>query len=236
MSDVFGSDQTTDGQATTPVNEGYADQLAQIVNADGAQKYKTVEEALKGGMEGQTYIAKLEQENSQFRTEIDKRMSAEDVLAELKAGNKPDGTPPPVVDTEALEKLVDTRLDARTTAQTTKANEDLVQSKLRAEFGEKATDIVDTKAREMGLSPEALRQLSQNSPQAVLTMFGLASQPQEHTPTSLKGTVRTDSLTDTGVRNYQYYRKLSKDNPRLYKEQYSAMMADANKQGDDFFN
>lgn len=221
--DVFGSDQTT----TTTVTDGNADLLSTIVNAEGVQKYSTTEEALSGLKHGNEHISKLEAENKELRNEVDKRMSAENVLAELKAEKKPDETPSTEFSPEAIQELVDKRLEAKTNETRTKANEDHVQSAMRKKFGEKSTEIVAAKAQELGLSTEGLRQLSQNSPQAVLAMFGLVSETQESTPSKLHSTVRTDSFEPTGKRDYAWYSKLRKENPSEYRKQYPQMMKDA---------
>jgi hypothetical protein len=234
--DVFAEDQTaTQGQESNSSNDVVADLLSQIVNAEGVQKYSTIEEALKGTVNGQQHITKLEEENRKYREEIDKRMSAEQVLAELKAKEKPDEKPSTEFSPEALQELVDKRLEARTESEKAKANEDLVQSAMRKEFGEKSNEIVSAKAKGLGLTPEALRELSQASPQAVLTMFGLASTKQESVPTRLNSGVNTEAQPVVSERSYQWYRKLRRDDYTQYMKLYPQMMADAEKQGDDFY-
>lgn len=230
--DVFSADQpVSEGQESTPTNDPYADKLQEIVNEEGVQKYKSIEDAIEGLKHSQEFIAKLKQENEQFRSEIDKRLSAEQVLKELKAENKPDEKPSTEFSPEAIQELVDKRLEAKTVEQRAKANEDLVQQKLKQEFGDKANEIVMSKAKEMNLSPDNLRKLSQESPQAVFSMFGLASTKQESVASKLHSSVNTEASPPTGERNYQWYNKLRRDNPGQYKQMYSQMMRDAEKPG-----
>ena len=236
MTDVFGDDPTKPGQEPTPTSDANEDLLKQIVNEEGVQKYANITEALKGAKEGQEFIQKLKEENATVRAEVDKRMSMEQVLTELKAaGTKPDETPSPV-DPEAIQDLVDKRLEARTTEQTEAVNETTVQDAILDHFGEKGTEIVQAKARELGMSKEALRELSKRSPQAGGSMFGLASTKQESVPTPAKGTVRTDSLDPvSGNRTYAYYTKMRKEHPSEYRNQYPQMLRDAEAQGEDFY-
>ena len=225
--DVFGSDQTNEGQGETTSTPDYTDTLSQIVNEEGVQKYNSVDDALKGLAHGSEHIRKIEAENRELRGEVDKRMSAEKVLQELKAKEKTDEKPSTDLTPEALQELVDKRLEARTSEDKAKANEDHVQQAMRKAFGEKSQEIVSMKAQEMGLSIEALRQLSKDSPQAVLKMFSLASDNQESAPTKLHSTVRTDNFNTDGKRNYQWYMNRWKDNPTLKRNEYSQMLKDA---------
>jgi hypothetical protein len=79
--DVFGSDQTTTNpQEGSPSPAATEDLLKQIVNEDGSQKYKSMEDAIGALRSSQEHIPKIEAENTQLRAEVDKRMSAEQVL------------------------------------------------------------------------------------------------------------------------------------------------------------
>jgi hypothetical protein len=139
-----------------------------------------------------------------------------------------------VVDSEALDVIVDKRLEARTLAEKSKANEDFVQTSLTSKWGEKAKEVAANKAKELGMSTEDLRELSQKSPQAALTMLGLASEPQESVPARLAGSVNTESLAPSGKKNYAWYQDLRRKDPAEYRRQYTTMMSDAAKP--DFYN
>jgi hypothetical protein len=197
--DLFSSDQTNEEGQETPNENQPADLLAGILNEEGVQKYKTVEDAIEGLKHSQDFIAKLKEENQQFRSEIDKRLSAEAVLKELKAENKPAEPPSSEFSEEALQELVDKRLEAKTVEQRAKANEDLVQQKLKQELGEEAMKIVKAKADEMGLSLDNLKKLSQESPQAVFNMFGMASTKQDSVAPKLHSSVNTDASLQDGT-------------------------------------
>lgn len=233
MSDVFGDDHapSEEGQAS-PTNDPYADLLKGIVNEEGVQKYDSVEKALLGLSASQEFIGKLKQENEQFRSELDKRLSAEAVLKELKAGKEnPDESPSSSVDPEAIEQLVDKRLEAKTRESRAKDNETKVQSMFREQFGEKASEIVQRKAEELGVSKEQLRTLSQESPQAVLAMFGLASQPKANTPGRITSSVNTEALGSVGTkaRTYDWYQNIRRTDPAQYTKLYPQMLKDAEK-------
>lgn len=235
--DVFGSDQgqREEGQDATLSNNPHADLLASIVNEEGVQKYKSIEDALEGLRNSQEFIGKLKEENQTYRSELDKRLSAEQVLKELKAATKPDEKPSTEFSTEAIQELVDKRLEAKTVEQRMKQNETVVQQTMLKEFGEKANEIVKGKAKELGLSSEGLRKLSQESPAAVLAMFGLAPTKHESVTTKLHSSVNTEASPSTETRTYQWYQKLRRENESQYRTLYPQMLRDAERMGEGFY-
>lgn len=233
MSDVFGETTPTEKTDATTAETKPEDLLAEIKNAEGVPKYTSVEDALKALQHSQEHIPKLEQELASLREEIDKRMSAEAVLKELKTGLKPDEKPSTAVEPEALMDMVDKRIEERTKAEQAAHNESIVQEALRKAFGEKASETVTSRAKEMGLTSESLRNLSKESPQAVLSMFGLVK-PQEKGATRLQSDVRLPE-TPVGQRNYAWYSKLRKEDPSHYRKLYTQMLRDAEEQGSKFY-
>ena len=235
--DVFAADQPVEGQESTSTNNPYEDLLTEIVNEEGVQKYKSIEDALGGLKHSQDFIAKLKQENEQFRSELDKRLSAEAVLKELKAERKPDEKPSSEFSPEAIQELVDKRLEARTSEERAKANEQLVQAQLKERFGEESGKIVRREAEKMGLSTEDLRELSRKSPDAVLNMFGAAStKPKENVPSRLHASTNSEaSIPTTGMR-YADWQKLRRENYGEYQRRYPEMLKQAEKLGDSFYS
>lgn len=236
MSDVFSSDQSVTGQETAPQSDPYADLLAEITNEDGVQKYKDAQDALVGLKNAQEHIRKLQQENTEYRSELDKRLSAAQVLEELKTRNKPDEKPSHEFSPEVIQELVDKRLEARTKEQVAKDNVKKVNEVLTAKFADKAKEVVDAKARELGLSPESLKQLSAESPNAVLALFGAASTKQDAVPGKPQGSVNTEANPTFSKRNYAYYQNLRRTDARAYREVYSQMLRDAEKMGSEFYS
>lgn len=234
--DVFAADQPVEGQESTPTNDPFADRLMEIVNEEGVQKYKSVEDALEGLKHSQEFIGKLKEENQQFRSELDKRMSAEAVLKELKATSKPDEQPSSEFSQEAIQELVDKRLEAKTMEERARANEEYVQAKLKERYGDESQKIVQSQAKSMGLSPEDLRALSHKSPEAVLSMFNAAStKPQENVPSRLHATTNSEATQVSGGMKYSDYQKLRRENPGEYQRRYSEMLRQAEKLGESFY-
>lgn len=235
--DVFAADQPSEGQESSPSNDPWVDKLTEIVNEEGVQKYKSIEDALEGLKHSQEFIAKLKEENQTFRSELDKRLSAEAVLKELKATNKPDEKPSSEFSPEAIQELVDKRLEARTVEERARANEQYVQAKLKERFGEESGKIVASQAEKMKLSKEDLRALSQKSPEAVLQLFGAAStKPQENVPSKLHASTNSEAnAMSTSGMTYRDWQKLRRENPREYQNRYPEMLKQAQKMGEAFY-
>jgi hypothetical protein len=232
--DVFAADQQPVENDSAPTQQDpINDKLREILNEEGVQKYKSIEDAIEGLKASQDFIGKLKQENQEFRSELDKRMSAEAVLAELKQGKEPSEQPSPQVDPDAVSKLVDQRIEAKSMESRAKQNEDRVQQEFRNSFGEKAQEIVQRKAAELGMTSEALRSLSQESPDAVLKMFDVASKPQTSVPSRTSSSVRSEALGQTGTQTgtYRWWQNLRRENPTEYTKRYMEYMTDAEKPG-----
>jgi len=168
-------------QQQAPAN-AYQDLLAGIKNDAGLPKYATVDEALKALAHSQAYIPEVkgqltqaEQELARLRAELEQRQSIEEVVSRLATQNQPapkaDQPNQSGLDESAVMKLVQQHLEQREVATTTKANQQQVEATLRAKYGEKAAEVVQQRAAELGLTPKALGELSGQSPQAVLALF-----------------------------------------------------------------
>lgn len=187
--------QETPAQQPSSQESALADQLKGIVNENGEPKYSTVEEALKGAAHAQQYISELKGKLSEFESkytetqqELSKRESIEEVVARLTASNQDQGsqeTPAPQqgLDEATLAKLVEAQITQREQLSKAKQNESLVNSELQSKFGEKASEVVQLKAKELGISVQRVKELSQESPQAVLALFGASQSKQGATPT-----------------------------------------------------
>lgn len=175
--------------ASQPSNtSALTDQLKGIVNENGEPKYSTIEDALKGAAHAQTYIAELKQKlaetegkYTESQTEIAKRQSVEEVLARLQPTQQPpkQETPAPQgLDEASLSELIQKQLSQRDQLSKAQQNESEVDVALKARYGEKANEIVLAKARELGISVQRVKELSQESPTAVLALFGAAQSRQ----------------------------------------------------------
>lgn len=171
----------------------FADQLKTIVNEKGEPKYNTIEDALKGAAHAQQYISELKQKlaetegkYTETQTELAKRQSVEEVLARLQPTQQPTKQETPAqqgLDEATLAELIQKQLSQRDQLSKAQQNESQVNSALKERYGDKANEIVQAKAKELGISVQRVKELSQESPQAVLSLFGTTQSRQGATVT-----------------------------------------------------
>lgn len=181
-------------QQQAPVN-AYQDLLAGIKNEQGLPKYATLDEALKALQHSQAYIPEVkseltrkEQEIARLQAELDQRNSLEEVVSRLATKNQPEPVAnQPVgsgLDESAVMKLVQQHLEQREAVTAAQLNEMQVSDALRAKYGERAKDVVEQRAAELGLTKQAFGELSRKSPQAVLALFNTSGAPAPKPTTS----------------------------------------------------
>ena len=171
--------ETTPVPAAAPV---YDHLLGTITNAQGEQKYSTVEKALEGAASGQAYIAKLEGELKQLREDSTKGAAMEDILEAMKAKGAvadPVVTPEPVVPAEQpdIPALVAQSLGAIEQEKTEKANIAEVVARTKEAYGDKSSELFYSKAAEFGFDKAAINTLAMSNPKAVYNILGLTEKP-----------------------------------------------------------
>lgn len=160
----------------------YEDLLKGIKNEQGLPKYATLEDALKALQHSQAYIPEAksqltqqQEEIAKLRQELEQRANLEEVVSRLATQNQPapkvDQPAGSGLDESAVMKLVQQQLEMNQAQASAQQNQQQVETALRAKFGEKAGEVVKQRASELGLTPQALGELSSKSPQAVLALF-----------------------------------------------------------------
>ena len=163
----------------------FSDQLKLIKNENGEQKYKDVPAALEALAHSQQFISTLQQEKAATTAELERikkeaetRESVESLLN--KFTNKPNQEPAPKVDQPDASQLDESRVRAlientlrqQSATQVAEVNLQKVVSGLSEKFGETASTVIAERARELGTTPDALRELSRQNPTMVLALFG----------------------------------------------------------------
>lgn len=217
------------------------------------KKYKTPDDIARAKVHADLTIAQRERENRELREELDRRLSAEELLA--RARQAPNGTVqnnPPVTPTEPTAPKVPEGDDlAARIREITRAEREqeiretnLTQSvdKLVEVYGseDRANQAVRAKAQELGVSVEWLQSAAAQSPKAFLSYFNVDQAPKPTTPAS-SSDVNTAALRHNtgGVKEgtYAYYAAMRKENPRLYytPATQNKMFADAKRLGQAFY-
>lgn len=182
------ADQAESFGVATPTGEAaqtqptLEDMLKGIVNENGEQKYKTLEDAIRALDHSQKYIPELKSQLSGYNnkvSELEAKVAQfgniEDTVQRLLAQKTETTQATPAattgLDEQAVMRLVQQSLEQRSAADVAEANFKLVNKSLIEKYGDKTTEVVAAKARELGTTPEALVELSKTSPAVVQSLF-----------------------------------------------------------------
>lgn len=171
----------------------FADQLAGIKTPDGRQKYADVPTALDSIPHAQGRISELSAENAALKAQLEASKGTDDVLEQLKKLSQPTPTETPSsqgIDAAQIQQILDERLQAERQQQVEQANADIVLSKLKDRFGDKAESEFNTKAQQLGMTVEQLSNLARQTPNAALAFF-----PENAAPANpATGSVNTETF------------------------------------------
>lgn len=173
------TDNIFDSQPTPPVidppnSPQLPDHLKDMIGE--GKKYASVEKALESIPHAQTHIQRIEEENRAMRERMAELKAAEEVYKKLMENNAPPGdTPPsgPVVDEASIASLLDRKLAERETQAKQAANVARVKDALVGKYGDKAQEVYETKAKELGVGVQFLNDLVKHSPKAAEELFGI---------------------------------------------------------------
>lgn len=177
--DVFAEETPQKAQQETPsdqpvrseAQDPYREFLEAIKNEEGAPKYKTVSEALMGAAHGQQHIQRLEAELAELRDAVgaqEDQASVREAIQEALNSRQQDDRPAPGEDVEAVfNRLYNNRTQEEVRAR----NRGMANEAMAQKFGEKAREVTEAKARELGLSVDFFRSIAERSPNAFLEYF-----------------------------------------------------------------
>lgn len=171
----------------------FADLLKNIKNETGNQKYDSVPKALEGLAHAQNFIPQLqaqvrqqEEEIRTLREQLAKAATVDDVVQKLAAQQARGQDNPPAasgLDEQAVMGLVQQALQQTKAQESAQGNVLKVQEVLTAKFGDKAAEVLEAKAKELGTTRADLGKLASQNPQLVLALFGTPA-PQGINPTT----------------------------------------------------
>lgn len=98
-----------------------------------------------------------------------------------------------------------------------------------------AAQAIRKRAQELNVSVEWLRDSAGKSPDAFFATMGLDKTPTNRMTPAPRNEMRTNP--NDGRRDFEFYDKMRKDNPKLYysRETQAEMLAQAKQQGSDFY-
>ena len=213
MTDQSVFEQTTPSATpdttTTPDLTTLADQLKGIKNEDGNPKYDTLPKALEGLAHSQNYIPELKSqldevvaENSALKGKLAKAETVDEVVSRLtQAPEVPSEQAPPVTpglnETDVMN-LITAANQQSAQASVEAANEQAVSTELVNKFGDKAGEVLTSKATELGITVEDLKQQSRQNPKLVLAAFNTSQTPSP-SPTTTSANISMETPPQEGV-------------------------------------
>ena len=208
------------------------------VEAVKAKYQDNPDEAWKALAHSQAHIAKLEAEAKERAP----TKTVEELLQEFRntqsqvtppSSTQTSVNQPSVLDDTTLEQKLDKMLKQRNEQERIAKAKAEVSSTMLRQFGsvDKATQEMNAKAKELGMSVEALDAIALNSPVAFYKLFGIEQSQRQLNIAPTMGNIRTNMTEDRPVDVHAEYREMvSKDRAKYMSEEtQKAIMAKAMK-------
>ena len=217
--DAFGNTDNQDTQTTTTQSN---DQVFNSSVGEGKQ-YATQEDLAKGKIEADAFIEQLKTENAQLREDMGKRPTLDDVQDMMKLQNDSQNTQSPELNEEALNTLVDSRLQSITTEKLEHGNVSQASDKMVELYGSKASEQVSKRAGELGVSVQYLQDQAAKSPDMFYSIMGVNTTTDSNQHVSGNQSASGNNTEQFNVNpigtkdgTWGHYEKLRKENPKLY--------------------
>lgn len=251
--DVFSGKDPAQQTPQIDPDKSYVEQLV----GEG-KKFKDAEALARGKLESDTYIETLLAKIDSVSTELEKRMTAEEIADQIRSQMQPnpsnqqelpnpDGengqgnqnqNNKPNFTTDDIEALLEKKLEEKSAVSRKQANIDEVNKTLRDKIGVTANQVLADKATEMGVTLEYLKEQAAISPKAFYNMINLNPQQTQGTGFVPPDSSVTTPPSGTTVRNKAYYDKMYRENPKLRMDAKTTVQEhkDMQRLGVEFFN
>lgn len=187
MTDIFDDNGTpTPAPVVVPPSQPVLPDSLKDMVGEG-KKYASVEAALASIAPAQGHISKIEQENAELRQKVAEAIAIEEVYKKLTESNTSNsGVTPPAagLDEASVAALVAKQLADREANAVRVANESRVRDALVGKYGDKAKEVYEAKAKELGVGVDFLNEVVRRSPKAAEELFGVKQKETGAAPTT----------------------------------------------------
>lgn len=196
---IFDEGEGSQNQPESTSNDtpsGVDQLLAGIVNAEGKQKYASIEEALKGAAAAQEHISRLETENTQFKQKVEKSTTLQDVLEAMKPredNGEEVKSSAPELNEDMLAQLLEKVVEKKESETAKRSNAQTVAAKFKELHGEDAEAKYLEAAASVGMSKAQINSLAASNPTAVFKLLGVDTK-QEVKPSGLSSSVNPSTF------------------------------------------
>jgi len=256
---VFTETSETDNQqdqGTENGNEGQTNTFMERLVETRGEQWRDPEVLAKGKLEADNYISDLERQLAEMREDLGRQDYSKQLLEQLQnrqpgsttgqtevrsnnnndSGANNEGNTSLDLSEDKLKSLVKQTLSENAQSERVRKNLEAVEQRLEQTFGTEADRVVKSKANELGMNFDKLKEIASDSPEAFFTLIGEAQRPRSMIT---EGSVRTESVAMQGSkeRNFQYYQDLRRTNRSQYYSQsvQQQMMQDRMRLGDKFY-
>ncbi len=210
------------------------------------KKFKTAEDLARAKINSDNFIEQLKEEPKQLREDLNRLASELELLKKVNGAPtaQSQGNTTPVETPKDQEFDLDARIreSLQKVSSEEKARNNLAQvnDAMVKLYGDasKAHEVLSTKAQELGVGVEFLKDIAARSPTAFFQTVGIQESPRSE-QVGNRSTVNTGATSQTGIKanTYAWYQQLRKDNPVLYNspKMKNQMMKDALAKGDAFY-
>lgn len=225
------------------------DLIAELVG-DG-KKFRSLEDLAKGKLQADSHISQIERENADLRKalgeyeeKVKKQRTLDDILEVMKSNKATEGNPQ-TLDLDTVTQLVKNVTKEERESVLRDENRSKVNAALlNVADGDvnKARALVATRVKELGLTTEYFRNLSESAPQAALALINFKQQTD--VLSGIRPNVNSEAIRITGsdgdAKPNSYYMELRRKmgTAKFYADHalMRRMYADADKLGDKFIN
>lgn len=193
------------------------------------KKFASVEALALGKKTSDEFISRLQQEMQGLREELNRRTSAEDIIKQVREEfrqTSQEATPASNgLDENTIAQIVKNQLTEATLQTQAIKNLEMVNEAMLSQFqsDEAAKEAITTKARELGVTVEYLRDNAMQSPKAFLALMGLQAQTKTTTPSAPAGELQKSSQNSEALppvndaaKVKEYYDNLRRTSPSKY--------------------
>lgn len=225
--------------------------LNKLVAARGEQ-WKDPEVLAKGKLEADTFIENLKAENQKLREMSEQAKKIDDLLAKLEQRAADPGAsqmaeeemshkadqPMSAFSEEDISSLIEKRVSEIEQTKQRQQNIESVDRVLREKFGDSAQRVLASRAAELGMSMDEMKDIAASKPKAFMRLAGLdGTAPKADTGTFGNNVNTASTSSNANRRDWNYYQNLRRESKAKYYTTavQNQMLRDINDMGADKF-
>lgn len=160
------------------------------------KKFSSMAALASGYSESQSFIETMKGENANYRTELEKRKSAEELLQDIRTASQPvvPTSPGVEVNKDVVSEIVQQQLNQARAQEVAKTNNKSVIDAFTANYGEKAEAQFMKLAQDNDMSIPEMEALVASKPNMVLKLAGLSGGTAPKSNSPLQGDVNTMAM------------------------------------------